>query len=194
MMQKCNALTLKSDKGALRVLRTPCGVSTAFNPQIGGNFPPVENFIGLWDTGASGTVISKNVVDKLGLVPTGKATVNHANGQSSVNVYLINIILMEKVAVHSVAATEGVLKDFDVLIGMNIITLGDFSITNVNGKTKFSFRIPSIKEVDFVEEQKKNNKPDHLQTHASKKINRNDPCPCESGKPYRKCCGLLPKK
>jgi SWIM/SEC-C metal-binding protein len=26
-------------------------------------------------------------------------------------------------------------------------------------------------------------------THAEKKVGRNDPCPCGSGKKYKKCCG-----
>lgn len=41
-------------------------------------------------------------------------------------------------------------KEFDVLIGMDIITRGDFAISNFNGKTLFSFRSPSVASVDFV--------------------------------------------
>ena len=44
--------------------------------------------------------------------------------------------------------------DIDVLIGMDIIQHGDFSITNVNNKTTFSFRTPSMKEIDYVKESK----------------------------------------
>lgn len=44
--------------------------------------------------------------------------------------------------------------DIDVLIGMDIIKHGDFAITNVNGKTTFSFRTPSIQEIDYVKESK----------------------------------------
>lgn len=41
---------------------------------------------------------------------------------------------------------------------MDIITYGDFSITNYNGRTTFSFRIPSVNEVDFVSEFQFNKK------------------------------------
>ena len=41
-----------------------------------------------------------------------------------------------------------------ILIGMDIIKHGDFSITNVNGKTTFSFRTPSVKEIDYVKESR----------------------------------------
>ena len=27
------------------------------------------------------------------------------------------------------------------------------------------------------------------QVHADEKVGRNDPCPCGSGKKYKKCCG-----
>ena len=48
------------------------------------------------------------------------------------------------------------MNDFDVIVGMGIITRGDFSITNVNGLTHMSFRIPSISIVDYVEEANAN--------------------------------------
>ena len=48
-------------------------------------------------------------------------------------------------------------RDLDVLIGMDIISLGDFAITNVGGKTTFSFRFPSIAEIDFVKDSQNTN-------------------------------------
>jgi preprotein translocase subunit SecA len=30
------------------------------------------------------------------------------------------------------------------------------------------------------------------QAHAEKPVGRNDPCPCGSGKKYKKCCGATP--
>ena len=73
----------------------------------------------------------------------------------------------------------------DLLIGMDIITIGDFSISNVGGNTTFSFRVPSIKTVDFVDESQK------LKAAQSQgnKIGRNYPCPCGSGKKYKVCHG-----
>ena len=38
---------------------------------------------------------------------------------------------------------------------MDIINLGDLSITNKNQNTILSFRIPSQKHVDYVEDHKK---------------------------------------
>ena len=47
---------------------------------------------------------------------------------------------------------EGVLNGCEVLIGMDIITVGDFVVTNRNGKTVFSFQTPSTHEYDFVKQ------------------------------------------
>lgn len=69
----------------VNMLNTECGVCKSFNPTIEkGEHPKVEKFKALWDTGATGSVITKNVVDKLGLIPTGFGKVYHANGESVV--------------------------------------------------------------------------------------------------------------
>ena len=47
---------------------------------------------------------------------------------------------------------EDVLGGADMLIGMDIITMGDFAITNFNGKTTFSFVTPAKRTIDYVEE------------------------------------------
>jgi hypothetical protein len=39
-----------------------------------------------------------------------------------------------------------------VLIGMDVIGSGDLAITNHNGKTTFTFRVPPCEEIDFVAE------------------------------------------
>jgi predicted aspartyl protease len=178
------AFTLKSDKGKLNVLKTDCGVCVAHKPAKGVPHPKVENFIGLWDTGATGTVISSSVVQKLNLKPISKAKVYHADGDSIVNVYLINLFLPNKVAIPFVKVTEGKLNGTDLLIGMDVISLGDFSITNVSGNTTFSFRVPSSVEIDYVKEGNEVKKPT-----TSNKVGRNAPCPCGSGKKYKHCCG-----
>ena len=40
----------------------------------------------------------------------------------------------------------------DVLIGMDLISQGDFSVTNKGGSTVFSFRVPSQVHTDYVKE------------------------------------------
>jgi predicted aspartyl protease len=171
----------------VNMLNTECGVCKSFNPTIEkGEHPKVEKFKALWDTGATGSVITKNVVDKLGLIATGFGKVYHANGDCIVNTYLINILLPNQVGVHSLRVTEGILNGSDVLIGMDIIARGDFSVSNTNGKTKFTFQIPATHEHDYVKEQQEKL---HTPIIKPKVPGRNDPCPCGSKKKYKNCHG-----
>jgi predicted aspartyl protease len=106
----------------------------------------------IWDTGATGSVITKNVAQQLGLVPTGKSQVHTANGTAIQNTYTIDIILANSVRIQGIVATEvdALSGGCEALIGMDIITLGDFSITNHKGNTCMSFRVPSSHEIDYV--------------------------------------------
>ena len=143
------AFTVKSD-GPLRQLITACGVSEAYDPETDMVQPSVKQYHAIWDTGATGTVITAKVASDLGLAHTGFTNVGHANGNSTVKTYLLNIYLPNKIAVAGVTATEGVLGgDVEMLIGMDIISQGDFSVTHVGGKACFSFRIPSVKSIDY---------------------------------------------
>jgi hypothetical protein len=49
--------------------------------------------------------------------------------------------------------------DEDILIGMDIIGMGDFVVCNTDGKTSFSFAIPPLPErTNFVDDAKAANK------------------------------------
>jgi len=48
-------------------------------------------------------------------------------------------------------------NDFDFIIGMNILRMGDMALTNANNKTVFSFRVPPAEaHINFVDELKSN--------------------------------------
>jgi predicted aspartyl protease len=150
-----NSFTCKY-KGRTYQLITECKVCKAFNPSAHtGNYPELVTFNALWDTGATGTVITKKVAEALGILPTGQSLVHHANGSDIVNTYIVNIMLPNNVGIPEVDVTEGDLTGFDILIGMNIIQYGDFSVSCKNGNTVFSFQLPSTRELDFVSEHKK---------------------------------------
>ena len=112
------------------------------------------NINALWDTGATGTCISHEVVQMLGLIPTGMMTIKTASGSEDVNTYALDIVLPNNVGIKGVRVCDSAIGEqgIGMLIGMDIIQMGDFSITNTNQKTVFSFRIPSIKMIDYVEE------------------------------------------
>jgi uncharacterized protein YchJ len=146
-------------------------------------------FMALWDTGATASVITNKTAAVLGLKPISKTLVKHAGGESTENVYLVNIYLPNKVVIQNVRVTEckDTSGDFGVIIGMDIITLGDFTVTNFQGKTTVSFRMPSIATTDYVKEIKDKGKKNPFV--AKKNPGRNDPCFCGSGKKFKHCHG-----
>ena len=61
----------------------------------------------------------------------------------------------------------------------------------VAAKADWLYELPQWKEIFPEEELKKFYKEQKESTtiRKPKKIGRNDPCPCGSGKKYKKCCG-----
>jgi hypothetical protein len=149
---KPEAFTLKNPK-VLRALITHCYIGEAHDKQYcKGNPPTKKQYQGLWDTGASASMISARVVKELGLKPIRQIETRHAQGSTMSNLYYINMMLPNGIEIANIAASEGILFDFDVLIGMDVIGLGDFALTHKNGQTVFSFQIPSTHEYDFVKQ------------------------------------------
>lgn len=72
----------------------------------------------------------------------GVGKVFHANGEAVVNKYLVNIVLPNNFMIPMVIVTEGKLQGTNMLIGMDIIGLGDFVITHKNNGTIFLFQMP----------------------------------------------------
>ena len=114
----------------------------------GENRKIASNKVALWDTGANTTVINVNLAKELGLVSLGKVSVNTPSGKHEADVYYVDIILPGG-STQTLQVCSGYSSQWDVLIGMDIIGLGDFAISNYNGKTAFAFRIPSLSDVQF---------------------------------------------
>lgn len=140
-----------------------------------------SQFVGLWDTGATGTVITQKVVDALALVATGFANVKHAYGDDVAETYFVNVMLPNRFGVPMLRVTKGKIPGADLLVGMDIIGRGDFAVSNFAGKTTFTFRVPSCYEIDYVNQS--------AQAPGSEKVGRNDPCPCGSRQKYKHCHG-----
>ena len=135
----------------MSVLKNKCGISPPWVPGGGTARPPVVEFGAIWDTGATNSVITEAVVTACGLAPTGMAQVRGVHGVAQAETYLVNIALPNIVMFTSIRVTKGDIGGADILIGMDVIGMGDFSVTNAQGTTKFSYRTPSIEHVDYVE-------------------------------------------
>ena len=138
-MPDFHAFTL-SAKGLLRAIVTQSQISSAFDPSFQPHpTPTLVTFDAIWDTGATGSVISQRVVDLCGLVPIGLTDAMTAGGIFRCEVYLINIFLPNRVGFPNVTVTKASMGKTEVLIGMDLINKGDFALTHDGGKTRFSF-------------------------------------------------------
>ena len=167
----CNGIALS--------LPTKVGVESTINPS------EVIEVLALWDTGAGRSLIRPEVAKRLGLKPVAKGQMSTPSDKDiPTNIYLINIYLPNRAKITSIRAFEGTPNTCGMLIGMDVISQGDFAVTNYNGRTVFSFRMPSMAEIDFV-------KKSYIDPviNKNKDVGRNDPCPCGSGKKYKLCCG-----
>jgi uncharacterized protein YecA (UPF0149 family) len=71
---------------------------------------------------------------------------------------------------------------------MDILGMGDFAVTHQDGKTVFSFCVPSRRHIDFVNEIDNTSNQKGI-TRAIPRVGRNAVCPCGSGKKYKACHG-----
>lgn len=176
-MSQSSAFTLEHN-GIARVLRTEVSVGEAFDVHIQQPPASLTKYYAIWDTGATSTAITKKVAHECGLVPTGQCQLGTAgNTIENANTYIVSVLLPNGFGIPSLTVIEvSDIKDADILIGMDIITFGDFVITNKDRKTVLTFRSPSLERFDFVK-----NIPAPLSVG---KVER--PCP-HSNKKYLKC-------
>ena len=97
------------------------------------------------------SMVTERVVDDLGLPVEGYINVLHVGGiEERVPQFCINLAVFADLHFPGVEVVSGKLAGCDVIVGMDIINRGDFAVSNKNGATAFSFRIPSVEEFDFV--------------------------------------------
>lgn len=128
-----NALVFKSDESIQNVIE----------------LPRIYTENAAWDTGAQFTIISHRLVKALGLSPYGEGIVMGIGGDEKVSTYMIHVGLPNGYLVSNIQAYCSDIDDYDILIGMDIITLTDFVITNKEGKTTFLLRVPSEGCIEF---------------------------------------------
>lgn len=176
-----NALTHRA-ASVEKSIETPAIIKNAFTGKV-------VNTKGIWDTGATCSCITKSLADELGLSVIQKTQVAGVHGTKEVNVYFVNITLNNQNIIINALVTEVAELSADhktgLLIGMNIITMGDFCISN-NGVTVMTFRTPSIETIDYVDEINKNNR--IVKIFQSQSKHGIEKCPCGSGKLFKNCC------
>lgn len=132
-------------------LITLCAISASWDPLEEKSEPAAVQYQCLWDTGATISAITERVATDLALPIEALIPIRHAGGLSvDVPQHYVNLQLPDGVVIVGRAVAQLPLASYDVIVGMDIISLGDFAISNFSGKTTFTFRIPSLEEFDFV--------------------------------------------
>ena len=91
----------------VNVLSNEIHISEACDLGVVSPQPVKKPFMAIWDTGASATVISKNVINGLGLQPSGRATVQVIGADDSTREYETHI--QGRSATKAEATSSGVL-------------------------------------------------------------------------------------
>lgn len=172
--------------GLANVLTNEVSIAQAFTPNPAGTLPPRSLFRAIWDTGATNSVVTENVIKQCGLIQIDITKSQTPNGVRDCKVFLVSVGLPNKIIIPQLRVTDGTLGRFDVLIGMDIISMGDFAISNYNGNTVFTFRMPSLAEIDFNSTLFPS--PVAAITEKYPGTHRNARCPCGSGRKYKNCC------
>lgn len=108
--------------------------------------------VAAWDTGTTYSCISPEFAKQINLQSLSNDKLHTSYGIIQSKLYEVDILLNEQtVYTVKVAENPNIHRDgVDFLIGMDIISEGDFTISTYNGKTSFSFRIPSKGLVDYT--------------------------------------------
>ena len=109
----------------------------------------------LWDTGASMSAITPEIQGKLKVTPVDKKTIAGVHSSKVVDVVYLTLELPNRVIKKNirVAVCDITLK-VGMILGMDIITLGDFALSNGNEQTLISFAVPPFQEkIDFSKRQ-----------------------------------------
>lgn len=106
--------------------------------------------LAIWDSGATSSIITRRIIEKLKLQAVGVCQVAGIHGTEYEYTYYINLMISGNMEFFTLEVTEGELEDVDVLIGMDVISQGDFCISNGNNETIVSFRSPSAEPIMFA--------------------------------------------
>lgn len=117
----------------------------------------IREYTALWDTGASESAVSERVVSEMQMKSVGADIINTAGGRCLCNKYNVNMVL-ETINLRNFIIYGFTDLKFDVLIGMDIIENGDFTISGTPDDRCFSFRVPSVGIIDYWKDWVSNRK------------------------------------
>jgi hypothetical protein len=104
-----------------------------------------------WDTGAQRTCITNEVATTLGLKPIMYGLARGINDETPkrVPIYRVKLRLPGDNEIPILYVFEGQNNGWDILLGMDVIQMGDFAVSNYENISKFTFRMPSEGIIDY---------------------------------------------
>lgn len=102
--------------------------------------------IAVWDTGSTMSVITKDVADRLGVKPKCGVCANTLGGLVEHGICKVKVYLDKEISFNGyILCSEGRLSSdgrVGLIVGMDVISLGDFSVKSSGGKTVMTFEVP----------------------------------------------------
>ena len=155
-ISKIEYRSFRKDYGRLeKILLTPIDVFPVASSDENMSKTPVR-LKALWDTGATLTVIKPKLRDtlKLRMVRSdSSATLMGLGGVFNADYTVMTLRLRNNFEINWCPVyVVDYTVDVDIIIGMDIIGMGDFVFSNTDKKTLFSFIMPSLPErLDLTE-------------------------------------------
>lgn len=102
----------------------------------------------LWETGSTESLISEKIVKMIEPILKNKSKYVTRDVVIECETYAVSLSLSDEITFRDVLMKKADLSDknVDIIIGMDIISRGDFEIRNYNNLVEFAFRIPPRNE------------------------------------------------
>ncbi|MBQ3699809.1 MAG: hypothetical protein II886_07860 [Prevotella sp.] len=97
----------------------------------------------MWDTGSNATILSAKLISELRPERFGQGGMTGIGGQYEGDTYLVHVSLPTGDVITYQEVYEANLGDYDAIIGMDIITRGNFHLDCDHGEILFSFELPN---------------------------------------------------
>jgi hypothetical protein len=194
MSTEQRAFSVKTD-GKAGVIKFQVGIAETLSNGSEPNQTAIKTYWAKVDTGANISLISDNVINALALEPTQYVQLQTNQGVDTQSQYIVDIYLPNSIRftpIKAVGIKAGAILGVDCIIGMDILSNTDISLSYADNKTLFSLRVPASGGIDFVETIQKQQ--DTRSTKPAKRVvitDNHQPCPCGSGKKHKNCCYRL---
>ena len=149
-----HAFTISYDRQVKRLF-TSAGVLPVFTNGDTAVVTPIKAKA-VWDTGAVFTCIRPALFQHIELPllgAIGLKTITGIGGKIEAPAILVNLFITSTLIIEGCPAfIVDLPKSIDILIGMDIIGMGDFAVCNANNKTSFSFAMPPFPDrINFAD-------------------------------------------